>query len=420
MDSIIESLISFRTIVTTHTLFTIGMLLVLGYLFGIMAKRLKLPEITGFILAGLLLGDSLLGIVHQEMSESLTIITDVALGLIALTIGGEFYFTKLKKMGREVIIMTITQILLTLILVTVALYLFNMELPYALMMGAIATATAPAATVAIVQSLRVHGPFIDRLYGLVALDDAGCVIIFGIVFALVSGMIAPNGTINSISTIMLIFKAFEEIAFSLLLGIIFGILIHVTTIKKNNQGELLILALGLIFLETSMAIVFHLSPLLSNMATGAVIINISPINHRIFKALQPLSPPVYSLFFAIAGTELNLSIIFQKEILILGAIFITARGLGKYFGVHIGGIISKSDKNTRVYLGFCMLPQAGVSIGLILMIKASPLIAQLPSDKLIIINLMVNIILFSVFINEMVGPPFSKYAITKALSIPRS
>ncbi len=417
MDWVIESLINFRTVATEHSLFALGMLLILGYVFGIIAKRFKLPEITGFILAGLVLGDSLLGVVHHEMGESLTIITDVALGLIALTIGGEFYLTKLKKMGKEVVIMTFTQILLTFGAVTLVLYLFKMELPYALMMGAIATATAPAATVAIVQSLRAHGPFIDRLYGLVALDDAGCVIIFTIVFALVSGMIGTTGVAAHSSSVILIIDAFAEIALSLLLGIVFGILIHVSTRKKTHQGELLILTLGFIFLETSLAIVFHLSPLLSNMAAGAVIINISPANHRIFRALQPLSPPIYALFFAIAGTELNPGILFQKEILIMGLIFILTRGFGKYFSVRLGGLLSKSDKKTRKYLGFCMLPQAGVSIGLILMIKASPLVEHLPPDKLVIINLMVNIILLSVFFNEMIGPPFSRYAIMKALGI---
>lgn len=417
MDNALEFLINFRTIVAGHSLFAVGMLLVLGYFFGIIVKKLKLPEITGFIFAGLLLGDSFLGVVHHEMSESLTTVTDVALGLIALTIGGEFYLTKLKKMGKEVIIMTFTQITLTFIVVASSLLFFKMELPYALLMGAIATATAPAATVAIVQSLRAYGPFIDRLYGLVALDDAGCVIIFGIVFAIVSGMLGSTGLEAHSSSIFLIVEAFGEIALSLLLGLVFGILIHITTRGKHHSGELLILTLGFIFLETSIAIVFHLSPLLSNMAAGAVVINISPINHRIFNALQPLSPPIYALFFSIAGTELNPSILFKKEILFLGLVFIISRALGKYFGVYIGGKISSSEPKTTKYLGFCMLPQAGVSIGLILMIKASPFIANLPQDKLVIINLMVNIILLSVFFNEIIGPPFSKFAIMKALGI---
>lgn len=412
-----DQLIYYRTVVTEHTLFSVGMLLILGYIFGILASKIKLPEITGFILAGLLLGESFLGIVHHDISMSITIITDVALGLIALTIGGEFFLSKMKKMGKEVVLMTLTQILLTFSLVTGALFVFNMELPYALMMGAISTASAPAAIVAIVQSLRAHGPFIDRLYGLLALVDAGCVIIFGVVFALVAGMIGNVDSTVHNSTIILIFEAFGEIIFSLLLGLIFGFFIHIITRRKTHSGELIILTLGFIFIETSVAIVFHLSPLLSNMAAGALLINLSPRNHRIFKALQPLTPPIYALFFGIAGTELNPSILFQKEILIFGIVFILARAIGKYFGVNFGGKLCRADLSSRKYLGFCMLPQAGVSIGLILMIKASPLVANLPPDQQSVINLMVNIILLSVFINEMIGPPISKFAIMKALGI---
>lgn len=417
MESIIEYLINFRSVVTEHALFSIGMLLVVGYLFGIIAKKFKLPEITGFILAGLLLGDTLLGVVHHEMNEGLVIVTDVALGLIALTIGGEFYLAKLKKMGKEVVIMTTTQIVLTFVTVAVSLFLFRMELPYALLMGAIATATAPAATVAIVQSLRAHGPFIDRLYGLVALDDAGCVIIFGIIFAIASSMIGPAEAMAHTSSFHMILEAFGEIAFSLILGIVFGVLIHVTTKKKNRNGEILILTLAFIFLETALAIVFHLSPLLSNMAAGAVLINLSPRNHRIFRAIEPLTPPIYALFFAIAGTHLDPTVLFQKEILLLGTVFILARAFGKYFGVRFGGLLCKADKKTRANLGYCMLPQAGVSIGLIMMIKASPMVAELPPEQSAIIILMVNIILLSVFFNEMIGPPLSRYAIMRAMDI---
>lgn len=414
MDKILELLLTFRDIAIEHSMFAVGILLVLGYLLGIFAKRFRLPEITGFIIAGLLLGDTVFGVIHHEMGKSLTIVTEVALGLIALTIGSEFYITKLKKMGREVLIMTVSQLLLTFIAVAGFLFLFNMELPYSLMMGAIAIASAPAATVAIVQSLRAHGPFIDRLYGLVALDNAGSIIIFGIIFSLIPGML---GTSTDSSSLLLIGSAFAQILLSILLGGIFGILIHITTRKKDHSGELLILTLGFIFLETSIVIAFNLSPLLSNMAAGAIIINISPINHRLFKVLQPLTPPIYALFFALAGTELNPSILFQKEIVVLGAIFIIARAFGKYFGIYFGGILGSSDEKSRFYLGFCMIPQAGVAIGLILMIKASDFVRNLPVRELGIINLMVNIILLAVFINELVGPPITRYAIIKSLDI---
>lgn len=402
-----------RDLMSHHGLFSTGALLILGYFLGKLAAWARLPEITGYIIAGLVLGDSVLGVVHQHMSESLRIITEVALGLIALTIGGEFSISKLKRMGREVVIITVAQILLTLASVTLALWVFRLPLPFALMLGAIATATAPAATVAIVQSLRAHGPFVDRLYGIVALDDMGCVIVFGIIFAVVSGIL--GGDLATAGGAAVIFGAFQEILLSILIGGLIGWVIHALSRKRNHTAELMIIALGWIFLLTAISLVFHLSALLSTMAAGMVLINMSPRNHRIFRNLEPLTPPIYALFFTIAGTELHPSIFFRGKILILGLVFVIARALGKVLGVWVGAMISHSKPSIKKTLGYCMLPQAGVAIGLVLMIQASST-ALGPGGKLMI-NMMVNIILFSVFVNELTGPPISKMAILKALDM---
>ena len=429
MEGIFTDLANLRDLMSQHGLFSTGMLLILGYFLGKLMARIHLPEITGYIIAGLILGDAALGIIHHEMSESLQIVTDVALGLIALTIGGEFSMSKLKRMGSEVVILTVSQILLTLIAVTLALWVFKLPLPFALMLGAIATATAPAATVAIVQSLRAHGPFIDRLYGIVALDDAGAVIIFGIVFAVVSGILTGDAAAGAAAGeavahgahaaggFGVILGAFKEILLSILIGGVAGWIIHALARKKNHTGELMIISLGWIFLLTAISLVFHLSALLSNMAAGMVLINLSPRNHRIFRTLEPLTPPIYALFFAIAGTELNPAIFFKGDILILGLVFIFARAFGKIFGVWGGSVIAKSKTNVRKFLGFCMLPQAGVAIGLVLMIQASPMIATLGPVQKDIITMMVNIILLSVFFNELTGPPISRMAIVRAIEM---
>lgn len=413
MNEFIELLLSYRSMIEKHSLFGVGILLLIGYLLSRIVKKAKLPQITGFIISGLILGDSLLGIIHHDLSESLTIITDVALGLIALTMGSEFYFTKLKKIGNELVIMTLCQISISFTTVFISMTILKFKLPYALLLGAIATATAPAAIVSIVQSLRAHGKFIDRLYGLVALADAGCIIVFSLVFSSMSSLLGLETDNNHI----MILEVFSEIILSIFIGSVIGFLNHTTTKKITDSGELLIITLGFVFLNTSLMNVFHLSSLLSNMAAGALLINLSSRNHRIFNALKPLTPPIYALFFAIAGTELNPMIFLQGSILIVGLVFVISRALGKYFGIKLGGFLSKTDKLSSNYLGLCMFPQAGVSIGLVLLLKTSPLILSLPDSQLQIINLMVNIILLSVFINEIVGPIFSKNAIIKALDI---
>nr|WP_320017236.1 cation:proton antiporter [uncultured Desulfobacter sp.] len=415
MNNLILILQDFREVIGHHGLFTVGLLLIVGYLLGKAVSLIKIPEITGYIIAGLLMGDALTGIVHHEMSEDLKIVTDVALGLIALTIGGEFYMAKLKKMGREVVIITIFQIIITFATVSISLLVFKLSFPFAILMGAIATATAPAATVNIVQSLRAQGKFVDYLYGVVALDDAGCVIIFGLSFAVAAGMLNP-GALDHGPAILVLY-AFSEIFSSLLLGAITGYLVHCFCTKKTKTNEILILTLGFIFLETAAAIVFHLSPLLSNMAAGALLINLSPRNNKVFRILDPMSPPIYALFFVIAGTELDPRILMHGDILMLGMVFILARGIAKYSGVFIGSAVSKAPANIKKYLGFCMLPQAGVAIGMALIIQASPVITALPPKENGTITMMVNIILLSVFFNELTGPPISKYAIVKAMAL---
>ncbi|WP_319562014.1 cation:proton antiporter [Marispirochaeta sp.] len=410
MQTLVSSLIEFRDLMSNHALFTLGMLLVVGYFIGKLASRFHLPEITGFIIAGLLMGETVSGVVPHHMGENLKIVTEVALGLIALTIGGEFYWVKLKRVGKEVVIITVVQLLASFTVVVFGMSLLGVDLPYALMLGAIASATAPAATVAIVQSLRATGLFVDYLYGVVALDDAGAVILFGVSFAMASGLLGVSGADHGAMIVVL--HALSEVVFSLVAGAVAGFLIHRFTRKKSSK-EIMIVTLGVVFLATAVAVIFELSPLLTNMAAGAVIINLSPSNHRIFRILEPLTPPIYALFFVIAGTELQPAILLQTQILVLGGGYILFRAIGKYSGVYFGSLIGKVRGTIRTYLGFCMLPQAGVAIGLVLMIQASSLVTYLSPEQVTIVDTMVNIILLSVFINELIGPPISKFALIR-------
>jgi len=415
MEDFLNSLVKLRDVLSAHPMFAIGILLTFGYFLGKLVAKFKLPEITGFIIAGLVMGQSLSGVITHEMGKTLTIVTEVALGLIALTIGGEFAFSKLKRMGKEVLVITMIQLLFSFTAVAAGLYFFKMPLPFALLLGAIASATAPAATVAIVQSLRAHGKFVDYLYGVVALDDAGCVILFGVIFSFVSGMLGFSGAAQA-GGLTIALHAVKEVLLSLLIGVISGFLVHAVTRKMKNNSEILLISLGLILMGTAVSIVFHLSPLLTNMVAGAVIINLSPRNHRIFRVLEPLTPPIYALFFIMAGIELRPGVIFKSEILLLGLVYIGFRAIGKYGGVYLGCKLSKTSGSIKKYLGFCMLPQAGVAIGLVLLIQTSPMMAQLTKQApqyAKIVSDMVNIVLLSVFVNEMVGPPLSKMAITK-------
>ena len=410
-----EILISIRDTFNNHVVFGVGILLLVGYLFGKLAEKVRLPAITGYILAGLLLGDSVTGIIHEEMSITLRTITDIALGIIAITIGGEFSLNKIRRLGKGILIITVIQLLTTFAVVAVSLTLFGFPLSYSLILGAIGSATAPAATVIIIQNLRAKGDFVDTLYGVVAMDDAGCVVLFAVIFAVVGGMLGLKGGEVGIGIVLM--HALGEVGFSTLIGIVGGVLLHLVIARNKNQKEVLILSLGTIFLITAINISLNLSSLFSNMVAGMVLINLSEKNSKVFRAIEPLTPPLYAAFFAIAGTELDLRILGSWTTLGVGSLFVLSRGIGKYFGVWLGATAAHSSKKTKKYMGLSMLPQAGVAIGLVLFIQASPLMASAPEAVRFALDEMANIVLFSVLINELVGPPLSKFAIIRGADL---
>ncbi|MDP8204038.1 MAG: cation:proton antiporter [Candidatus Tenebribacter mawsonii] len=394
-----------------HIIFSAGLLLIVGYIFGQLAEKIKLPTITGYILAGVFIGSSGLKLIRHENMEILYILSEITLSFIAVIIGGEFSFYKLKLYGKKILILTLTQMFLTFFLVSFGLLAIGFSNYIAFVLGAISAATAPAATVVIVEKLKARGKFVDYLYGIVALDDAGTVILFSIAFAISGSMMGDVQVSISHSVI----HAFKEIIISIILGAISGLVIHFVTIKKRNLNEIKIISLGIIFITTSIAISLHLSPLIANMALGMLIINMNKKNARILFSFEPMTPPLYAIFFAIAGAELDISVFADPIILLAGIVYIVLRFAGKYFGIFISGFALRIDKNVRNYLGLSLLPQAGVAIGLMLFVQASPIIQQTTPEIQNEIAQMTNIILMSVFVNEVIGPPLSKFAILKNL-----
>ncbi len=394
-----------------HIIFSAGLLLIVGYIFGQLAEKIKLPTITGYILAGVFIGSSGLKLIRHENMEILYILSEITLSFIAVIIGGEFSFYKLKLYGKKIFILTLTQMLLTFLIVSFGLLTIGFSNYVAFVLGAISAATAPAATVVIVEKLKARGKFVDYLYGIVALDDAGTVILFSIAFA-ISGSMMGDVQVNISHSII---HAFKEIFISIIIGAISGLIIHFVTIRKRNLNEIKIISLGIIFLTTSIAISMHLSPLIANMTLGMILINMNKKNARILFSFEPMTPPLYAIFFAIAGAELDIAVFKDPIILLAGFVFIILRFLGKYFGVFLSATVLKIDKNIRNYLGLSLLPQAGVAIGLMLFVQASPIVLQASAEVQSEIAEMTNIILMSVFVNEVIGPPLSKFAILKNL-----
>ncbi len=397
-----------RDILGQHPMFAAGLLLVLGYLIGKLAAKCRLPEITGYILAGLLVSESATGIFPAKMNPSFVIITETALGLIALAIGVEFSASKLRRIGRATVVINVTQVAVTLACVTLVLWMMGMEAPFALLLGVVATATAPAASLAIAHTMRARGKFVDYIHSVIALGDAGCLLLFGIVLSFTGKFL---GATDQGNTDFLF--ALREVGVSLVLGGVAAMALHQVTRRKKGQNEMLILTLGIVFMSTATAIIFHLSPLLSNMTTGCVLVNLSPRNHQLFRILEPLTPPLYALFFVIAGTELNLEVFARQELVRLGVAYILVRAIGKYAGAWAGCKFAGIGNPIRNNLGWCMLPQAGVALGLVLLIQTSPVMQRLSPQQTGILNDMVNIVLMSVLVNELIGPPLLKMAILR-------
>lgn len=401
-------LIQLKDEISRHLVFGVGILLMGSYFMGRLAERVNLPAITGFILAGLLLGPSMIGLVHSDLDVTLASVTEIALALIALVIGSEFSLRKLRAIGRPVVIITLFQLFAASILVTAGLVLAGMPLELAAILGTIASATAPAATVAIIRDLKARGPFVDYLYGVVALDDAGCILLFASVAAVASNSLGAGA-----GMLISIMHALVEIVASIVLGAIAGWLLHLLTRYRKRSNEVMIVSLAMVLVLSAVSNIFHLSALLSSMAAGMVMANLSKKTHSIVSVLDSLSPPLYAAFFAIAGTELKLGVLTSPSILLLGGIFVIARGIGKVAGVRIGAVAAGADPLIRKYLGFGMLPQAGVAIGLVLFLDTIPYFAMNQQ----VTATLVNIVLFSVLINELAGPPLSRYAVIRGAKL---
>ncbi len=395
---------------TSDMLFVLGVMLLAGCITGVLAGRLRLPEITGFVLAGVLIGDSGIGLVPRHMTDTMRLITEMALGLIALTIGSEFALHKLRQMGRAVIWVSGAQLLLTFLLVLPVMRLAGLPLPFALIIASIATASSPAVIVAVVQHLRARGPFVDCLYGVVALLDAGTVICFGVAFSIAAGMM---GLAGDHGTLTLAFNAIGEVIFSVVAGILVAGTLHLAVRNKTRTNEIMLIVFGLMFVVKALANALHLSTLLIMMTVGAVMINLTPRHHRVFRALEPITPPLYALFFVLAGSELQLNLLRQPTVLGLGVAYLLMRTIGKVLGSYTGAVLAGAPPALSRNIGWCMLPQAGVSLGLVLMVQASPVAAQMSPVQTEYAILLANIVLLSVFVNQLIGPSIANGAILR-------
>lgn len=391
----------------TNTLLALGIAMAAGLLFTRIIKLVKLPNVTAYLIAGLLIGPSVIGLVGKESVKSFDIIVTLALGFIAFSIGGEFKLSTLKRLGKNVTVITAVQaagaVLVTFAVLLVAGllgWLGENYMPLVFTLSAIATATAPAATLLVVRQYKAHGPVTETLLPVVAMDDAFGLMIFSIFMAIAQAL--ASGTAPTAKSMLL--EPLLEIVLSLLIGFALGLIVALCTRWFKSRANRLCLCVTATVIGTALAQIWNLSSLLLCMMIGAVMANLGKDVDRVLEGNDRWTPPIFMLFFVISGADLDLSVL--PTVGILGVLYIVARSIGKYFGARLGAGMVKADANVRKWLGFTLLPQAGVAVGM-----AQIALTRLPGD----LGAKVQaVVLCATLIYEIVGPVLTKMALAKA------
>lgn len=381
-------------------LFKLSIVIFVGIIGGRVANYFRLPNVSGYIIGGLLIGPSFINLIKTGEAANFNIINEIALAAIAFSVGSEFLLKDIIKTGKDILIITIGEVIGAVILVFVITYfIFKQSFEFSLVIASMSAATAPAGVLMVIRELKAHGPLVQTILPVVAIDDAIGIMVFGVSLSIAKLTLG----VGDFSIIEIIWTPLFEIIGSLALGGILGFLLSYIAPKAKGRDELLSIVLGFILIGTGGANFFGLSPLLTCMMIGAVLVNLMQNSNRVFNLISDFTPPIYLLFFTIAGASLDLSVLTKVGLLGIG--YIIARAAGKILGAGLGAKYVKADKKVSKYLGMSLLTQGGISIGLSMIIAK-----ELPQFS----ESVTTVILFSVLIYEIAGPILAKIAIQKA------
>jgi Kef-type K+ transport system membrane component KefB len=374
---------------------------VAGYAGAKILRKITFPAVTAYLLIGILIGPRLLNLIPVQVINVSDFISNFVLGIIAFMLGTHFTLNDLKAAGKPVILISVLEAGFAWIMVTgvLILYLIMNHLPIhpAFVLGAAASATAPAATVMIIREFRASGPVTNMLLRVVALDDAWCLI-----FSALAITIASAISIGIFST-GVIMKAFLEIIAALALGGMFGLVLHFIARFVTTKDELLTVIVGFILLSVGLSMTFHVSPLLTNMALGLIIVNLSKERTLFFETLGRVNPVLFLSFFVLVGANLEISMI--PRIGFVGILYIIFRVIGKFIGVKLGSLLSHAEKNIGTYLAWGLVPQAGVALGVALIAKE----LYPKYGEFIFTTITATTVIY-----ELIGPLCAKYGLQKA------
>ena len=395
----------------------VGVILFVGFVCGELAKLAKLPKVTGYILAGILLNPNICRFIPPNFPEHTDLITNIALAFIVFSVGGTLLYSKIKKLGKIILSITLLEaelafIAVALIFIAVAHFFIqipgasfvNIFVPMGLLIASLAAPTDPSATLAVIHEYKARGPVSSTIMGIAAFDDILGIINYSLAVVAATVLIQHA----SLTVDALVINPVVLIAGSILLGGIFGIILNMTTrlIERETEGMLIVLIFGLISLCFGFASLLKLDELLAVVSMGAVVVNFNYLHEKIFNMLERYTEElIFVLFFTISGMHLNFSVIAGNWTLIV--LFVLFRSIGKYLGVAAGGHLSRAPLKIKKYVAGGLIPQGGIVIGLALLIQQNSAFSSFS-------EILLNIVIGATVIHELVGPVIAKVSITKA------
>jgi len=379
---------------TAQILLTLGGILLLGLATDVLGQRTLLPRVTLMLLFGMLIGPGMLDLVPTVVADRFELIASMALLMVGFLLGGRLTRDTLRRSGREIISISVTAVIVTSFIVFLGLMLVGVPLEIAILLGCIASATAPAATVDIVMESGYKGRFADLLLAIVALDDAWGLIIFSIGLALVAALAGVDGHASPL------LAALQDIGGSAILGLLIGLPAAYMTGRIRQGQPMLTEALGLVFVCGGLALWLDVSFLIASMVMGAVVTNLATHHEYPFHAIEDIEWPFMVIFFVLAGASLEFSAL--RDIGLIGAVYVVCRIAGKVLGAWLGGRHGRAREETRRWMGVAMLPQAGAAMGMALV--ATNL---LPEYRQVVLSVVISTTVFF----ELIGPAFTRLAL---------
>ena len=405
LENIFET---FNQIITSNTLSTIGLLLIISFLGSKLFQHFGIPQVVGFIIIGLIHGPSVLNVIPLEISDELLFISEIALGLIGFDMGSHLQLDELKKLGMCIISILFFEALGAFAFVAGGIYALTGSLYTALIFGAIASATAPAATVDVLEEYNAKGPLTTVIIAVVGLDDAISLLLYSITAALVESMLLGTASLTLTEIIEL---PLIEIGGAILLGVVMGFILSALMSQRKDVHDIMAISIGFVLLSAGLSNALGFSLILTNMVLGMVIVNRNPAHgNHIRYMIEQAGPVILVLFFTLIGARFQIQLL--PAMGLIGLAYVLLRSLGKFTGAWLGGRLSGAKKAVQDNLGFSLLSQAGVAIGLAL--AASNRFSALGPDGKALGNLIISVVTATTFIVQIIGPIFVKFAIKRA------